>query len=95
MLCWGPSTITSHCGVRYFLSFIDDIFKIVWIYIIKNKSNTLEKFKELKTLVKNLIRRKIKRLKTDNGLKYLSNELSVLCKREEIAGHNIVSETLQ
>ena len=48
---WGPSRVSSIGGARYFLSLIDDYSRKVWIYFLKNKSETFLKFKEWKILV--------------------------------------------
>ena len=38
-------------GKEYFITFIDDKTKYCWVYVIKNKSDVFEKFKEWKTEV--------------------------------------------
>ena len=38
-------------GCRYFLSFIDDYSRMVWVYVLKNKNEVLERFKRWKILV--------------------------------------------
>ena len=42
---WGPSQKESLGGGRYFISFIDDCYWKVWVYILKNKSDVLGKSK--------------------------------------------------
>ena len=36
-------------GKEYFITFIDDKTKYCWVYVIKNKNDVFEKFKEWKT----------------------------------------------
>jgi len=43
---WGPASVKTHGGGSYFMSIIDDYSRRVWVYILKNKSDTFEKFKE-------------------------------------------------
>lgn len=50
---WRPSRVASQYGARCFLSILDNYYRKVWIYILKNKSYTFEKFKEWKMLVEN------------------------------------------
>ncbi|KAH9799312.1 hypothetical protein KPL71_000313 [Citrus sinensis] len=45
--------------------------------------------------IKNQTGKKIKRLRTDNGLEYCSNEFDKFCKSKGIARHNIVRHTPQ
>ena len=42
---WGPVSVSSYSGAQYFVSFIDDYFRNVWIYFMKHKSNVFGIFK--------------------------------------------------
>lgn len=42
---WGPSQITSLGAAKYFLSFIDDYSRMVWVYVLKSKDFVFERFK--------------------------------------------------
>ena len=53
------------------MSITDDYSRRVWVYILKNKSDALEKFKEWHTLVENQIGTKLKVLRTDNRLEFV------------------------
>ena len=92
---WEPSRVPSIGGARYFLTLIDDYSRKVWIYFLKNKSETFLKFKELKILVKTQTYRKVKKLRTDNGLEFLSNDFNSFCQKEGIATHRTVRYTPQ
>ena len=67
--------ITSMNGSRYILTFIDDFSRYTWVFFLKKKSEVCENFYELKALIKNASRLKIKILRSDNGGEYVSNEL--------------------
>ena len=92
---WGPSRVPSIGGARYFLTLIDDYSRKVWIYFLKNKSETFLKFKEWKILVETQVGRKVKKLRTDNGLEFLSNDFNSFCQKEGIATHRTVRYTPQ
>ncbi|KAH9764272.1 hypothetical protein KPL70_001465 [Citrus sinensis] len=92
---WGPSQVPSLGGARYFVSFIDDYSRKVWIYVLKHKSEVLGKFKEWDTLIENQTGKKIKRLRTDNGLEYCSKEFEDFYKYKGIARHRTVTYTPQ
>lgn len=47
----GPITPTSNSGKRYFLSFIDDYSRKIWIYFLVEKSEAFTIFKGFKNLV--------------------------------------------
>lgn len=40
-------------GVRYILTFIDDLFHYTWVYFLKSKSHVFERFKEFRALDEN------------------------------------------
>ncbi|KAH9658981.1 hypothetical protein KPL70_023688 [Citrus sinensis] len=92
---WGPSQVPSLGGARYFVSFIDDFSMKVWIYVLKHKGEALERFKEWITLIENQTDKKIKRLRTDNGLEYCSKEFEDFCKSKGITRHRTVTYTPQ
>jgi len=43
---WGPSPVASIGGARYYVIFIDDFSRKVWVYFLKQKSEVFQKFKE-------------------------------------------------
>jgi transposase InsO family protein len=86
-----PSTSLS--GHVYYVSFIDDYSRKTWVYFLKSKDEVLGKFKEFKTLLENLSKKKIKILRSDNGGEYTSNEFGIFCidvriKRELTTPYN-------
>ena len=46
---WGLSLVASLGGSRYYITFIDDSSRKVWVYFLKNKSNVFETFKDRKS----------------------------------------------
>jgi hypothetical protein len=63
----GPMSTSSSNGYLYYVSFVDDFSRKNWIYFLKTKGEVFIKFKELKTLIENLSKNKIKVLISDNG----------------------------
>ena len=41
----GVAQVQSHGGGKYFLSLVDDYPKKLWVYILKSKNGTFDKFK--------------------------------------------------
>jgi transposase InsO family protein len=72
-------TIASLNGYLYYVLFIDDHSRKIWIYFLKNRDGVLAKFQEFKTQVENLIGRKIKILRSNNGGEYTSKEFNNFC----------------
>ncbi|KAJ0489574.1 putative RNA-directed DNA polymerase [Helianthus annuus] len=84
---WGPAKVISLGGARYFLSLIDDYSRRVWVFVLKSKDETFDKFKEWRALVENQTEKKIKKLRTDNGLEFCNHLFDQYCKKHGIARH--------
>jgi transposase InsO family protein len=93
--CWGPAQQPSLGGTLYFLSVIDDCSRMVWVFLMKHKSESFQNFKEWKLMIENQVGRKIKTLRTDNGLEFCSKEFDQFCKNEGIARHHTIRHTPQ
>ena len=59
----GPMNVNSVGGSRYFVTFIDDYSRYTTVYIIKHKSEVLEKFKEFVEMAENITGCRIKALR--------------------------------
>ncbi|GKB75211.1 copia LTR rider [Tanacetum coccineum] len=92
---WGPSRVESMSGCRYFLSIVDDYSRRVWVYFLRYKNEAFNKFKEWKQLVENQTSRKLKKLRTDNGLEFCNQEFNNLYKESGIARHLTAAGTSQ
>ena len=56
----GPMSVDARGRYCYFLTFIDDLRRYGYIYLMKHKSETFEKFKEFQSEVENHHNKKIK-----------------------------------
>ena len=73
----SPMSVEARGRYRYFLTFTDDLSRYGYIYLMKHKSETFEKFKEFQSEVENHRNKKIKFLRSDRGGKYLSYEFGL------------------
>ncbi|KAL0385668.1 UNVERIFIED_CONTAM: Retrovirus-related Pol polyprotein from transposon TNT 1-94 [Sesamum radiatum] len=62
---------------------------------MKHKSEVFEKFKTWKTFVENQTEKRIKTLRTDNGLEFCNKQFSELCDEFGIKRHNTTPYTPQ
>ncbi|KAG8473480.1 hypothetical protein CXB51_035660 [Gossypium anomalum] len=92
---WGPSRVPSRGGANYMLTFIDDFFRKVWAFFLKQKSDVFSAFKFWKIMIEKQTGKQIKHLRTDNGLEFCSDEFNRLCKLEGIMRHLTVRHTPQ
>jgi transposase InsO family protein len=74
---------------RYFMTFIDDCTRFCYVYLLKPKDEALHYFKIYKAELENQLERKIKRLLSDRGGEYFSNDFFEFC-----AEHGIIHETM-
>ncbi|KAK0585008.1 hypothetical protein LWI29_022138 [Acer saccharum] len=76
---WGPASVSSTGGKQYFVTFIDDHSRKVWVYFLKHKSEVFDAFKRWKARVENETGLKIKKLHSDNGGEYEDSEFKRFC----------------
>ena len=76
----GPMNVPSVGGSRYFVSFVDDFSRIVYVYMLKYKSDVLEKFREYVPMAEKLTGKPIKSIRSDNGGEYISKEIIEYCR---------------
>ena len=93
--CCGPSKVPSLGGVRYFLSFIDDYSRKTRVFMMKQKSEAFQNFKHWTVLMQNQTGKKVKRLRTDNGLEFCSKEFNNFYNEEGIARQHTIRHTPQ
>jgi hypothetical protein len=93
-LC-GPMKTPSLGGSIYFLTFIDDYSRKTWVYFLKHKSETFDKFKEFKAFVEKQSGLSIKILRSDRGGEYKSNEFLEYCRYHGIKKQFTTSYTPQ
>ena len=84
---------TSLSRYVYYVSFIDDFSRKIWIYFLNGKDEVFSKFKESKALVENISEKKIKVLRSNNGGEFTSGEFKSFCnevwiKRELTTPYN-------
>ena len=69
------------------ITFIDDFSRKVWTYFLKHKNDAFMTFMNWKVLVENQTGRKIKKLRTDNGLEFCNSEFDTFYANHGIARH--------
>ena len=82
-------------GGEYFVTFVDDHTRHVWVYILKHKDDVLQRFREWKALVEKSSGRMIKTLRTDNGGEYISTEFNLYLTKEGIKHELTIPHTPQ
>ena len=92
---WGPSPVSSLAGSLYYVTFIDDSTRKLWVYFLKKKSEVFDTFRKWKAMVENETGLKIKRVRSDNGGEYRDNRFRELCANNGIKMEKTVPMTPQ
>jgi transposase InsO family protein len=71
-------------GCKYYMSFINDHTKKVWVYFMKHKGEVFQHFLNFKAMVEKEKGVNIKCLRFDRGGEYFSNEFSEYLKEHGI-----------
>lgn len=82
-------------GNRYFVTFIDDYSRKLWIYLIKRKNEIFKVFKNFKSMVERKSSHNLKVLKMDSGGEYVSNDFGRFYDQEGITYEVAPPYTLQ
>ena len=80
----GPTRTRGFYGERYFMIFVDDFTRMIWVAFLKEKSEAFEKFKLFKNRIENESAMKIKCLRSDRGGDFTSNEFKKFCEVNDI-----------
>ena len=83
----GPISPSTLAGNKYFLLFVDDCTRKMWVYMLKTKGEAFETFKKFKALVERGTESKIKILRTDRGGEFCSLEFRSFCDEVGIQRH--------
>ena len=71
-------------GHEYFVTFIDEATRKVWVYFIKRKDEVFGVFQKFVALVENQIGKQLKCLRSDNGGENVSKIFQEFCERKGI-----------
>jgi transposase InsO family protein len=63
---WGPCSIPSYDGFKYFLTLVDCFTRSTWLYLLPTKADTKCNIESFANLVENQFNCKIKILRSDN-----------------------------
>jgi transposase InsO family protein len=80
----GPMSSPSPSGCLYYVIFIDDYSRKCWIYFLKAKRDTFDKFKEYKVFIEKQTGKHIGILRTYNGGEFESLQFEDFCKEAGI-----------
>ncbi|GBL69431.1 Retrovirus-related Pol polyprotein from transposon TNT 1-94, partial [Araneus ventricosus] len=77
---WGPAPVNSLGGSKYFLSIIDDFSRKIDVFTLKSKSEVFSIFKEYLSKVQHELGRKLKSVRTDNGMEFCHKDFETFLR---------------
>ena len=92
-LC-GPMKTKSLGGELYFVTFIDDCSRKLWVYVLKFKDQVLDVFKQFQASIERKTEKKLKYIRTDNGGEYYG-PFDEYCKHQSIRHQTTPPKTPQ
>ena len=92
---WGPSRISTRCGKKWFVTFIDDHTRVCWVCLLKEKSKVESVFQKFYSKVLTQFQEKIKIVRSDNEKKYLNKILGKFFLEKGIVHQSSCKDTPQ
>lgn len=89
----GPMPKPSWGGAYYILTLTDDFTRKTFTYLLRNKSEVTERFKEFMAWVEKQTGEKVKVLRTDNGKEYVNRQLENFLRENGIIHQTTVTYT--
>ena len=90
----GPLKVRSIGGALYFVTFIDDYSRKLWVRMLKSKDKVFDVFKEFHVSVERETGKKLKCIRTDNGGEYLGS-FDAYCREQGIKHQRTPPKTPQ
>jgi len=78
---WGPSSVPNISGACWFVIFVDDCTRVVWLYLLKTKSKVGNIFSIFYNMINNQFGIEIKRFRFDNAKNFFNQSLFVFFQR--------------
>jgi len=72
---WGAYHVPSTCGAHYFLTIVDDASRAVWVYLMREKSETSSFLQNFVIYAKNHFGKNVKYIRSDNGSEFVSRPM--------------------
>uniref|UniRef100_A0A5B7BAZ6 Putative polyprotein n=1 Tax=Davidia involucrata TaxID=16924 RepID=A0A5B7BAZ6_DAVIN len=91
----GPTRTPTFQNKKYFLLFVDDFSRMMWVYFLEQKSEAFSTFLQFKQSAERQSGHPLKTLRIDRGGEFLSEEFKNYCKNKGIKRQLTVRYTPQ
>lgn len=80
----GRYKTPSLLGAHYFLKIVDDYSRGVWVYLLKENSETCNLIKRFCAMVENQFGLRVQKVKSDNGMEFVGTSLQAFYREKGI-----------
>ncbi|GJV60350.1 putative ribonuclease H-like domain-containing protein [Tanacetum coccineum] len=91
----GPTFVSSLMHKKYCLVITDDYSKFTWIFFLATKDETSDILKKFTKEIENLVDKKVKIIRCDNGIEFKNKVMDDFCKEKGIKREYSVARTPQ
>ncbi|GKA97705.1 putative ribonuclease H-like domain-containing protein [Tanacetum coccineum] len=92
---FGPTFVSSLMHKKYCLVVTDDFSRFTWVFILTTKDETSEILKNFIKEIENLVDKKVKIIRSDNGTQFKNKVLDDFCREKGIKREYSVARTPQ
>ncbi|GJY48069.1 retrovirus-related pol polyprotein from transposon TNT 1-94 [Tanacetum coccineum] len=92
---FGPNFVSSLMHKKYFLVVTDDYSKFTWVFFLASKDETGEILKNFIKEIENLVDKKVKIIKSNNGTEFKNKVMDDFCREKGIKREYNVAKTRQ
>ncbi|GJU01705.1 putative ribonuclease H-like domain-containing protein [Tanacetum coccineum] len=92
---FGPTFMSSLMNKKYCLVVTDDYSRFTWVFFLASKDETSGILKSFITQIKNLVDKKVKIIKCDNGTEFKNRVMSEFCAKKGIKRKFSIARTPQ
>ncbi|GJW95535.1 putative ribonuclease H-like domain-containing protein [Tanacetum coccineum] len=90
---FGPTFVSSLMNKKYCLVVTDDYSRFTWVFILATKDETSGILKRFLTETKNLVDKKVKIIRCDNGTEFKNRVMSEFCEEKGITKEFSIART--
>ncbi|GKB15068.1 putative ribonuclease H-like domain-containing protein, partial [Tanacetum coccineum] len=92
---FGPTFVSSLMNKKYYLVVTDDYSRFTWVFFLASKDETSGILKNFITQIENLVDKKVKIIRCDNGTEFKNRVMSKFCEKKWIKREFSVARTPQ
>ncbi|GJX26041.1 putative ribonuclease H-like domain-containing protein [Tanacetum coccineum] len=92
---FGPTFVSSLMNKKYCLVVTDDYSRFTWVFFLASKDETSSILKSFITEIENLVDKKVKIIRCDNGTKFKNSVMNKFCEKKGIKREFSVARTPQ